>query len=136
VLDSNYKFLLSLGFERAGEWLLRAGILQYTFTSLSSANPILYAFVVDGEVAYLGKSCQMLRARMNGYRTPGPTQRTNIENHKRLKEVLSQGKRVEIIAFAPKEEIHYRGVPINLPAGLEDNLIKQLKPPWNKLGNG
>jgi hypothetical protein len=26
--------------------------------------------------------------------------------------------------------------PINLPAGLEDNLIEQLKPLWNKLGNG
>lgn len=132
----NVSFLLQLGFQPAGEWRLVDGALAYALTRHRGDSHVLYAFVVAGEVAYIGKTARTLATRMNGYQTPGSSQRTNIANHARLVEALSEDKRVEILVFAPTEEMRYHGVVIDLAGGLEDPLIARFKPPWNKLGSG
>jgi hypothetical protein len=95
---------------------------------------VLYAFVVDQDVVYIGKSTQTLAGRLNGYQKPGPTQRTNIANHARLIGFIKMGKRVRILVLVSAETVLYRSMPINLAAGLEDALIEHIQPAWNKVG--
>src|SRR5271157_501420 len=98
-------FLLDFGFEEAGEWFLEGGSLQLRLDRHGKEQNILYAFVAQGEVKYIGKSNQTLSGRMNGYKHPGPTQSTNINNNARIKDLLHSGIRVQILAFVQKEEM-------------------------------
>ena len=130
--NENLQFLFDLGFENIGEWLLENGSLQYKLTKYGYERNILYAFLVQGEVKYIGKSVQTLSGRMKGYKNPGPTQSTNIDKNARIKDLLSKGIKVEILVLVQKEEGLYREMPINLAAGLEDNMLSRIKPAWNK----
>ena len=65
--------------------VFNSGSLQFRLTQYINERNILYAFVAQGEVKYIGKSTQTLSGRMNGYKHPGPTQSTNINNNVRLK---------------------------------------------------
>lgn len=125
------QFLLTLGFEEVGAWFLERNTLQFRLAKNENEQNILYAFVVQGIVKYIGKSTMTLRARMNGYRNPGPTQTTNLNNNARIRELLQKGTPVRIFALVAKEEIRYKGFRMNNAAGLEDNLLAQIRPPWN-----
>ncbi len=129
--EKGLQLLLSLGFEFVGEWALENNSLKFHLSKCASERNILYAFIVQGIVNYVGKSTMSLNQRMNGYRNPGPSQTTNIRNHKLILDVLINKKRVEIFALVPKEEVFYKGFQINIAAGLEDNIINYIKPSWN-----
>ena len=133
--DKNIARLIQVGFEEAGEWFIKDNVLRYRLTQNDQASKILYAFVTDEQVLYIGKSNRTLAQRLNGYTNPHPTQNTNIKNHQYIKDLLRQGKAVKILVFAPADdEIIYRGVPLNLAAGLEDGLINVFQPLWNIQG--
>jgi hypothetical protein len=123
--------LLQIGFEPAGHWILDQGQLTCELTRHSSQKNILYAFVCDGEVMYVGKTVQTLAKRMSGYRTPSNTQATNISNHRRIKEVPAKGSAVEILALPDNGLHHYGQFHLNLAAGLEDDIIRVINPEWN-----
>jgi len=125
------QLILDLGFKSVGEWLLKDGSLQFRLTQYGNERNILYTFIVQGEVKYIGKSTQTLTGRMNGYKNPGPTQSTNIDKKARIEGLLRKGIPVSIFVLVPKEEMSCRGMPINIAAGLEDNLIARIIPPWN-----
>ena len=128
------QFLLSLGFEEAGEWVLANGQPTFRLRKHGSESNILYAFVAQYRVFYIGKTVRNLKKRMYGYQKPGPTQRTNIVNHEKIKKMIELGHSIKIFTFVPKETVLYRGVSVSLAAGLEDILIARLKPPWNRVG--
>jgi hypothetical protein len=44
---------------------------------------------------------------------------------------LVNGKSVEIFALQDNDLLHYGGFDVNLAAGLEDSLVRDLSPPWN-----
>jgi len=124
--------LLKIGFQLAGRWILRDArpICDIRADAPTSPN-VLYAFVTDSVVRYVGKTTRGLQKRLYGYEKPGPTQRTNIRNHDRIKTALSNGTQVDIYVM-PDSGLHALGeFPINLAAGLEDSIIKKLKPEWN-----
>jgi hypothetical protein len=123
--------LLEIGFEPAGHWILDNDKLKCELTRHSSQKNVLYAFVCDGEVKYVGKSVQRLSARMAGYRTPGRTQTTNINNHRRIREFLTNGTAVEILALPDNGLHHYGPFHLNLAAALEDDIIRIIDPEWN-----
>lgn len=123
--------LLEIGFELAGHWLLKDAQLTFELLRHTSQHNILYAFVCDGEVKYVGKTTQRLFSRMAGYRSPGKNQTTNIRNHKRIKSVLDSGATVDILALPDNGLLHYGKFHINLAAGLEDSIIRELAPEWN-----
>lgn len=125
------QLLLMLGFEEVGAWFLEGNSVQLQLKKNENEQNILYAFVVEGNVKYIGKSKMTLRGRMNGYWKPGPTQTTNIDNNARIRELLQKGASVQIFALVPKEEIRYKGFLMNIAAGLEDNLLARIRPPWN-----
>jgi hypothetical protein len=126
--------LTEVGFIKVGRWSLKSGKPCHSLGELAGATEVLYAFVSDRQVLYLGKTTKELRRRMYGYERPGPTQRTNIACHAKLLEVLTAKQAVDIYVFRDPEPKLHAGIPINLAVGLEDGLILELRPPWNKAG--
>jgi hypothetical protein len=123
--------LLVIGFTDAGEWTLNENTLMVTLHGSASTRNVLYAFAVDDALRYIGKTTQPLSTRMAGYRTPGPSQATNKKNHTYIRAALEQGQRVKIYVLPDNGLLHYGGFHVNLAAGLEDSLIRELKPDWN-----
>lgn len=123
--------LQSIGFLCVGRWRLDADQLRANLNAHKGAKNVLYAFVVDDELKYVGKTVRTLTDRMNGYRYPGDSQPTNRKNHGEIRKALGKGKRVDIFVLPTNELFHYGGFQLNIAAGLEDDLIRQLDPEWN-----
>jgi hypothetical protein len=123
--------LLNVGFQTAGEWILQGGRLRFDIRQHGSQENVLYAFVCDGTVKYVGKSTQKLRARMAGYSSPGPTSSTNQRVKQLIVSLLMSGVTVEVLALPDSGLMHYGPFHLNLAAGLEDSIIRQLAPEWN-----
>jgi hypothetical protein len=123
--------LLEVGFELAGHWLLKNDKLTYELLRHAKQKNILYAFVCDGQVKYVGKSVRTLAVRMSGYRTPSKSQTTNINNHKNIIKHLHQQHAVEIFVLPDNGLLHYGQFHLNLAAALEDDIIRVIDPEWN-----
>jgi hypothetical protein len=128
--------LLDIGFQSAGDWTLEDNDLCLMLDEkLAERRNVLYSFVVDGQVCYVGKTTNPLGKRLYFYKNPGPTQSTNIRNNQRIRQALAQGKSVEIYALADSGLLRYGGFHVNLAAGLEDSIVKSIRPVWNSMGN-
>jgi hypothetical protein len=123
--------LLAIGFQPAGHWLLEQTGLTFGLTRHATQRNILYAFVCDGQVKYVGKTVQPLAKRMAGYKNPGIGQSTNINNNRRIRDLLATGAAVEILALPDNGLMHYGQFHLNLAAALEDSIIGQIDPEWN-----
>lgn len=124
--------LLLIGFEKVGDWQASdGGALRFALERHSPLPHTLYAFAVDGEVRYVGKTTRSLVGRLRGYARPGPTQSTNVRVCRLILEELAQGSAVEIYAL-PDRALHHIGpFHLNLAAGLEDSIIAVVAPTWN-----
>jgi hypothetical protein len=71
-------------------WLLEGNQLTFELARHSAQKNILCAFVCDGEVKCVGKPTRTLATRMAGYKRPGNTQTTNIQNHRRIRRRLAR----------------------------------------------
>jgi hypothetical protein len=128
--------LQQIGFEKAGRWSLQGDKPICALDIHGAACDVLYAFVSGSQVLYVGKSTRSLEKRMYGYQRPGRTQRTNIACNEDILKALAAERAIDIYVFRdPSPKLH-AGIPINLAAGLEDGLIREFKPPWNKVGLG
>ena len=123
--------LAFIGFVRAGVWRCEEGRLRLNLEGLGKCLNILYALVVEGEVMYIGKSVKTLATRMYGYCNPSTTQRTNVRNNRAMLDALAAGRTVEVYVLPDNGLLHYGGFHVNLAAGLEDSLIRDLRPAWN-----
>ena len=131
-----------LGLEPLGEWALKDSdgktVIVPQFCSeeqekrAKKEKNVLYAFIVKDEVKYVGKTTQVLSKRLYGYKNPKPNggQYTNCRNNKNIKEELDKKGQVLIFALFDNPQI-YQGFKLSLPAGLEDDVIKQIEPAWN-----
>jgi len=124
--------LLDVGFRDAGYWRLEDDRLVLQIDRrFGDARDVLYAFICDGQVMYIGKTNRTLAARMANYRSPGSGQSTNIGNHRRIVELLRSDAAVAILVLQDSGLMHYGPFHLNLAAGLEDSLIRVIDPPWN-----
>ena len=121
----------TIGFEKYGDWYLESGRLECKVAKDAYAKNVLYAFVSEGEVLYIGKTNQSLKKRLYGYMNPGSSQPTNKRGNTALKERLMNGESIEVYAFPDNGLLCYGEFHINLAAGLEDDLIAKLNPVWN-----
>lgn len=126
--------LIDMGFKRVGVWKLNGEKINYNLESCADLKNVLYAFICDGSVLYIGKTTQPLKRRMYGYQNPGPTQFTNIKGNGFITDLVTSGKEVEIHALPDNGLLRYGGFHVNMAAGLEDNIVSVLKPIWNKMG--
>lgn len=132
-MDEKLARLKAIGFALAGQWELAENGIVCELQDFANTCNALYAFAVDGELMYMGKTVAKspLRSRFAGYRNPRPTQSTNIKNNRNIRESLDRGKRVEIYVLPDRGLFYYGGFHLNLAAGLEDSLVRDLNPPWN-----
>ena len=124
--------LRQLGFEEAGHWRIRAGRPYFRLESHHQLSDVLYAFVADTAVMYVGKTATALETRMRAYRMPGPTQRTNLRVRAHMSRLLARGDTLAIWVML-HDPLTYRGFKVSLAAGLEDAVIQATRPQWNLL---
>ena len=122
------------GFVEVGKWEFREGRPVYSLDEEKTSYNVLYAFVRGDDVLYVGKTTIALRDRMYQYQRPGPSQRTNIRVNTLLAELLKGGQSVKIFALPDRGDMEYHGFHLNLAAGIEDSVINELQPQWNKAG--
>jgi hypothetical protein len=84
---------------------------------LAAHKNVLYAFMVDGVLLYVGKTTQPLKKRMYGYQNPSKTQSTNIVA------AMGEGRRLEIYALLDSDLWQLGGFHVNMAAGLEDAIV-------------
>ncbi len=99
------------------------------------ASDVLYAFVAGRDVLYVGKTSRPLKKRLYGYSNPGPTQNTNIACNRKILEEIMSGKVIEVYARIGETTQQRIGTfQISEAAALEDAIIRDLQPPWNRTG--
>ncbi|MEN3013529.1 MAG: GIY-YIG nuclease family protein [Endomicrobiia bacterium] len=136
--NKNLNDLKNFGFEEAGEWYLSGDKLQYKLDDRFKNKRVIYAFVVEDEVKYIG-ICDSynttLQVRMDRYlKNLSETNRTNVRINEEIKKKLKLNHKVEIYALLPetKDKYEFNGISIDLIRGLEYPLIKKFNPEWNK----
>ncbi|MFO1493093.1 MAG: GIY-YIG nuclease family protein [Lysobacterales bacterium] len=130
-MNSQVQKLLEIGFEKVGSWALIGERLACELTSHHGDSNVLYVFVVDGEIAYVGKTFGRLKVRMRGYEFPEASQSTNVKNNRLIREAITAGSSVEIVALADRGILSYGGFHLNLASGLEQSIISSFLPRWN-----
>ncbi len=101
-------------------------------------QPGVYAFAVDGEVCYVGKAKKGIATRLRPYEiVKGKTVKGKTRQGFRIKtlicKALKSGSEVTVLTIVNLKPIRWRGLPVNLIAGLEAGLIRELQPKtkWN-----
>ena len=126
--------LLDIGFINVGHWTITNNILRYHLTTHQTTKSVLYSFISNGAIKYIGKTTMELTKRMYGYQNPGPSQATNIRVNEKIKGLLQSDQPVDIFILVDNGLLKYGDFKINLAAGLEDALIYQISPEWNFSG--
>ena len=129
------KELNNIGFDKAGSWLKSDVGIEVELINHVPKSSVLYLFVVDNVIKYVGKTVRTLRKRMYGYKKPGSTQWTNLRINSNIIDCLDRGQSVDIYVWYDKEpKKHGNLIDINLAAGLEDSLIRLtgVRHEWNK----
>lgn len=126
--------LLKIGFISVGHWTTAKNSIKYNLTSHHTTSNVLYSFISNGDIKYVGKTKVQLSQRMYGYQNPGPSQTTNIRVNAQIKNLLDNDQPIDIFILADNGLLSYGNFRINLAAGLEDTLIYELNPEWNLSG--
>jgi len=123
--------LTEIGFVKIGKWKLKNNELELFLDSNNSNKNILYSFICDDKVMYIGKTVKTISQRLYGYKKPSVSQRTNHRVNKQIIELLNDGFEIDIYIFIDNAQLKYRNYQINLAAGLEDSLISEVNPKRN-----
>lgn len=123
--------LLQIGFEQVGSWRLRDQELTLELARMNGQRNVLYTFVDNAKVLYVGKTTGTLESRMGGYLRPHASQRTNARNNLALLQLLRQDRTIDIYAWADPGMHKIGDFHLNYAAGLEDSIIRTVAPPWN-----
>jgi hypothetical protein len=122
----NLRQLINMGFRRIGEWRLEKDELSFYITDhhYESAN-ILYAFICQGSVVYIGKTGLPLEKHLWNLKY----EESKLYNL--IGEALSAWKPVEIHTLPDNGLLYFGGFQINLADGLFDSMVSELNPSWN-----
>lgn len=130
--------LEEIGFREIAQWHLQGERLTYRLLNPGSESDALcafpnalYAFTSGDTILYVGKTTKGIRMRFAGYCNPGRKQVTNQKCHDEIKGLLARNSSVSVSVFTGNQFFRYDIFEINLAAGLEDSLIKTLRPRWN-----
>jgi hypothetical protein len=126
--------LIKIGFINVGHWSLMNDRVQYHLASHQTTKNVLYSFVSNGTIKYIGKTTVQLSRRMYGYQNPGPSQSTNIRVNDKIKTYLLSEQPVDIFILVDNGLLKYGNFKLNLAAALEDTLIYEFNPEWNYSG--
>ena len=80
--------LLNIGFISVGHWSLADNSIKCNLTSHHTTTNVLYSFISNGDIKYIGKTKVQFSQRMYGYQNPGVSQTTNIRVNAAIKNLL------------------------------------------------
>ena len=135
--------LVELGFIEVGSWNLSVKnseridfIIKDEFLG---EQDLLYSFVCDETVYYVGKTDITLKSRMTNYKAgikTGSAGSTNKYVHDKVLNLIKNNKNVKIYILLDNSKLNYQGIQISLASGLEINLIKSFNTEklWNSRG--
>ena len=123
--------LLALDFEHAGWWEMEAGKAKCRLYRHAGETCALYAFIVGRNVMYVGKTSRAVRDRMRNYEQTNSSGSTTMRCNSNIAAELGAGRPVDVYVLPDREAKDYRGHKVNLSDGLEPNLIRHFRPPWN-----
>ncbi|SHK55171.1 hypothetical protein SAMN05444000_13815 [Shimia gijangensis] len=121
--------LVSRGFLPVAKWVKRDEMEIQSSVRLPP-KPAVYAFAVDGQVQYVGVATKSVAQRLGHYSRPGPSQKTNQRINALIKQLLMDGKSVEILLAHPPD-LDWNGFPVDGCSGLELGIIKKFELNWN-----
>lgn len=119
------KHLQRAGFKKAGVLTLHHRALGLMVQKPLLERQVLYALVVDDhDVVFIGRSsCGLERPLLHeGFKAWQKEARLALRN----------GRTIEVYSMSDPGNLWMRGFALNLPAGLEDSMIRELRPPWNE----
>lgn len=131
ILPPTVEAFLRLGFVAVGLWEANGSGITPILRLHGERLPCLYAFVVEDEVKYVGKSRRPLGKRLANYVKPGSSQSTNIKNNAHIRANIEAGRIVAIHALVDWEPLEHNGIPVNVAAGIEDEIVARMRPAWN-----
>jgi hypothetical protein len=123
-LPNRIENLKKLGFTEVGYWLRTSEGLECRYTAEFDAKRALFAYVLSDNVVYIGRQRKPNAAVPIG---SGYISRA-------IRNALAHDKSVRIYALCDWTELEHEGMPINIAAGIEDELIERMQPPWNDYG--
>lgn len=126
--------LEEIGFKRIGQWILSKGVLGFVSEEDVTEANVLYAFVSGREVLYIGKTARPIARRLYGYQNPGKSQLTNVYCNREIRNYLAQNKSVDVLVRSTEKASQIGSFTVNEAAALEDAIIRNLEPPWNRVG--
>jgi hypothetical protein len=129
----NKERLIELGFREIGYWSKDNDSIEYVISNCEDLKhkKVLYAFIIEDDIKYIGKTARKIKSRLDNYKNSDSSQSTNTKCREKILD--SAPNSVKIWLYIPMK-LQTLGFNINLAAGLEDSLIKQLEPEWNHLG--
>lgn len=129
--------LLEYGFVPTGFWGLtykqKTPLAFYIDEELALLSEVLYAFVANEQVIYIGITSNSLRERMKGYKYGKKSARdsekieasTNKKLHKVILGKLKENKTIDIYVLHKPSLGEYMGLSISPISGIEHSLIKE-----------
>lgn len=126
--------LKKIGFIKVGDWKIDDNYFSHTIEEYLTERKMIYSFVSGNDVLYIGKTTDFLKKRMNGYKNPHPSQKTNFRVKANIIDFLNSEKDVSIYILIDKTEFKFGDYILCLASGLEDVLIADIKPKWNDRG--
>jgi hypothetical protein len=115
--------LIQLGFEPITEWIIKGSKIGPLGLDWEDHGGWLYAFVVDGEVKYIGLTDRVLRSRMGDYSHIKNTQTTGLRE--KIMTELSVGRRVHVFGWRQPDK--------SILIAEELRLRAEHRPPWNRI---
>ena len=146
MVDATAKRLISGGFKLSGQWKIDT-TSRARFDGEATQEPGVYVFTVNGKVHYVGSAQTGLAKRLRDYdngaqrkgRYEDPKNREKSKHvvpmARRIIEELKAGSTVTVLTIVPRP-MRRKGLPIDPIAGLEQGLIRELDPSWNRRGRG
>lgn len=119
--------LIKIGFTKVGYWTIVDSKIRYRLSSHAKEKNVLYCYVSNDQVLYIGKTTRSLETRLKGYQKPGPTQRTNIRVNDKILHQLGKGLSIDIYILPDSGLFKYGDFNISIAGGLEDTLIDEFK---------
>ena len=119
VLDD----LLQFGYQPVTEWVMKNEKVRPASFTWKDYDGWLYAFVVDGEVRYIGLTDRVLRSRMSDYTHMKHTQTARLRGL--IAAELEAGRRVQVFGWKQNSKA--------VLFAEEERLRAKYRPPWNRI---
>ena len=126
--------LTASGFTLTARWKLGANS-RLQLIDEPPKQPGVYAFAVDGEVCYVGSARKEIAKRVRIYEKDKKPPAWRATKQALIRKALKSGSEVTVLTLVIlKPILRWKGLPVDLILGIEEGLIGELQPKWNRRG--